>query len=291
MMIRLSYISQARQSFSDQELEGLLRVSRANNGACGVTGILFYGNAMFLQTLEGPREAVEETFKRIKMDSRHGGVRVIEKVPIDTREFGDFGMAFKRLSDQEFASLVEGKPATEEETLRGQQQILDTMSRHFQQEWTKRRRYEELPTEHEDPLVRVLHKTILGAVRVLAILMTGLIVLSVFDVVWTLYQRLSKPPLFLLEISDIFVVFGAFLAVLIAIEIFINITLYLRTDVMPVRLVVATALMAVSRKVIVLDFKIIDWPFVAATGVVVLALGITYWLLRRVEVKTEEMGE
>lgn len=290
-MIRLSYISQARQSFSDQELEGLLRVSRANNGACGVTGILFYGNAMFLQTLEGPREAVEETFKRIKMDSRHGGVRVIEKVPIDTREFGDFGMAFKRLSDQEFASLVEGKPATEEETLRGQQQILDTMSRHFQQEWTKRRRYEELPTEHEDPLVRVLHKTILGAVRVLAILMTGLIVLSVFDVVWTLYQRLSKPPLFLLEISDIFVVFGAFLAVLIAIEIFINITLYLRTDVMPVRLVVATALMAVSRKVIVLDFKIIDWPFVAATGVVVLALGITYWLLRRVEVKTEEMGE
>ncbi|GAB4354097.1 MAG: hypothetical protein Kow0060_04980 [Methylohalobius crimeensis] len=291
MMIRLSYISQARQSFSEQELEGLLRVSRANNGACGVTGILFYGNAMFLQTLEGPREAVEETFKRIKMDSRHGGVRVIEKVPIDTREFGDFGMAFKRLSDQEFASLVEGKPATEEETLRGQQQILDTMSRHFQQEWTKRRRYEELPVEHEDPLVRVLHKTILGAVRVLAILMTGLIVLSVFDVVWTLYQRLSKPPLFLLEISDIFVVFGAFLAVLIAIEIFINITLYLRTDVMPVRLVVATALMAVSRKVIVLDFKIIDWPFVAATGVVVLALGITYWLLRRVEVKTEEMGE
>lgn len=290
-MIRLSYISQARQSFSEQELEGLLRVSRANNGACGVTGILFYGNAMFLQTLEGPREAVEETFKRIKMDSRHGGVRVIEKVPIDTREFGDFGMAFKRLSDQEFASLVEGKPATEEETLRGQQQILDTMSRHFQQEWTKRRRYEELPVEHEDPLVRVLHKTILGAVRVLAILMTGLIVLSVFDVVWTLYQRLSKPPLFLLEISDIFVVFGAFLAVLIAIEIFINITLYLRTDVMPVRLVVATALMAVSRKVIVLDFKIIDWPFVAATGVVVLALGITYWLLRRVEVKTEEMGE
>ncbi|WP_022950030.1 phosphate-starvation-inducible PsiE family protein [Methylohalobius crimeensis] len=290
-MIRLSYISQARQSFSDQELDGLLTVSRANNGACGVTGILFYGNKMFLQTLEGSREAVEETFKRIKKDSRHVGVRVIEKVPIDTREFEDFGMAFKRLSDREFASLVEGKPATEEETVRGQQQILDTMSRHFQQEWTKRRRYEELPTEHEDPLIRVLHKTILGAVRVLAILMTGLIILSVFDVLWTLYQRLSKPPLFLLEVSDIFAVFGAFLAVLIAIEIFINITLYLRTDVIPVRLVVATALMAVSRKVIVLDFKIIDWPFVAATGVVVLALGITYWLLGRVDENTEEMEE
>lgn len=290
-MIRLSYISQARQSFSDQELDRLLTVSRANNGACGVTGILYYGNKMFLQILEGPREAVEETFKRIKKDSRHVSVRVIEKVPIDTREFKDFSMAFKKVSDRELASLVEGKPATEEETVPGQHQILDTMSRHFQQEWTKRRRHEELPTEHEDPLIRVLHKTILGAVRVLAILMTGLIILSVFDVLWILYKRLSKPPFLLLEVSDIFAVFGAFLVVLIAIEIFINITLYLRADVIPIRLVVATALMAVSRKVIVLDFKIIDWPFVAATGVVVLALGITYWLLGRVAENTEEMEE
>ncbi len=38
------------------------------------------------------------------------------------------------------------------------------------------------------------------------------------------------------------------------IEIFINITVYLREDVIHVRLVVATALMAVARKVIVFDF-------------------------------------
>jgi uncharacterized membrane protein (DUF373 family) len=63
------------------------------------------------------------------------------------------------------------------------------------------------------------------------------------------------PPVFLLSISDILATFGAFLAVLIAIEIFINITIYIRNDVLPVKLVVATALMAISRKVIILTLK------------------------------------
>ena len=49
--------------------------------------------------------------------------------------------------------------------------------------------------------------------------------------------------------------FGAFLSVLIAIEIFINITICIRNDVIPSKLVVATTLMAISRKVIIFDFK------------------------------------
>ena len=81
------------------------------------------------------------------------------------------------------------------------------------------------------------------------------IVWGLGDVVYVLYQRLMAPPFLLLSISDILATFGAFLAVLIAIEIFINITLYLRTNVIPVRFVVATALMAISRKVIIFDFK------------------------------------
>ena len=85
----------------------------------------------------------------------------------------------------------------------------------------------------------------------------------------------------LLNIGDILQTFGAFLAVLIAIEIFINITVYLREDVIHVRLVVATALMAVARKVIVFDYKEIEHEYVVATAAVVLALGVTYWLIAK----------
>ncbi|MCJ7687324.1 MAG: phosphate-starvation-inducible PsiE family protein [Desulfobacteraceae bacterium] len=83
-----------------------------------------------------------------------------------------------------------------------------------------------------------------------------------------------------MKVSDILSLFGAVLVVLIAIEIFFNITLYLREDVIHVRLVVATALMAIARKVIVLDYKELGPHYIYATGAVVLALGITYWLLR-----------
>jgi len=139
----------------------------------------------------------------------------------------------------------------------------------------------ELEDTVEDPFMRFLHKIIRGAVKVLATLMVFVIVWGIGDVLYVLYQRLMTPPFMLLSISDILATFGAFLAVLIAIEIFINITLYLKTNVIPVRLVIATALMAISRKVIIFDFEKITPIYVIGTGIVVLALGVTYWLISK----------
>ena len=131
----------------------------------------------------------------------------------------------------------------------------------------------------DDPLIDRLHWVIRQAIRVLAVLMVAVILWTVADVVLVLYQKLSAPPLLLLDFNDIFVVFAAFLAVLIAIEIFVNITLYLRDDVIHVKLVVATALMAIARKVIVLDLSTLEPAYLMGIGVVVLALGVTYWMV------------
>jgi uncharacterized membrane protein (DUF373 family) len=139
----------------------------------------------------------------------------------------------------------------------------------------------DLHLEHQDPTLRVLHRIIRLAVKVLAVLMVLVIVWGIGDVVYVLYQRVTEPPYLLLQISDILKTFGAFLAVLIAIEIFINITMYLHSDVIPVRLVVATALMAISRKVIIFDFDELSPAYIYSTAAVVLALGVTYWLLLR----------
>jgi uncharacterized membrane protein (DUF373 family) len=68
---------------------------------------------------------------------------------------------------------------------------------------------------------------------------------------------LTTFPPFLLEVNDIFQLFGTVMVVLIAFKIFINIRLYLGTDVLPLRLVITTALMAFSRKVIILDLDTI----------------------------------
>lgn len=139
----------------------------------------------------------------------------------------------------------------------------------------------DLAKKHEDPFIEFLHRIIRLAVKILAGLMVLVIVWGIGDVGYVLYQRLIDPPFLLLSINDILATFGAFLAVLIAIEIFVNITMYLKTDVIPVRLVVATALMAISRKVIIFDFDKITPPFVVGTSATVLALGVTYWLISK----------
>ena len=134
--------------------------------------------------------------------------------------------------------------------------------------------------EHvQEPLIRSLTTLIRMAVRALAILMTLVIIWGVIDVGYVLYCKILTPPLGLLTINDILAVFGAFMAVLIAIEIFLNITVYLRDDVIHVKIVMATALMAIARKIIILDFDSIQPEYVWAAATVILALSVGYWLI------------
>ena len=135
--------------------------------------------------------------------------------------------------------------------------------------------------QSEEPLIHWLNLVIRFCVRILAVLMTVVIMWSVVDVAWVLSQRLMAPPVGLLDIDDIVTLFGAFMATLIAIEIFLNIVLYLRDDVLHVKLVLATALMAIARKVIVLDYKTLAPEYIWATAAIILALSIGYWLVAR----------
>lgn len=86
--------------------------------------------------------------------------------------------------------------------------------------------------EQEEPLIHGLHVIIRFCVRILAVLMTLVIIWSVVDVAWVLYERFIAAPVGLLNVNDILASFGAFMATLIAIEIFLNIVLYLRDDVL-----------------------------------------------------------
>ena len=133
----------------------------------------------------------------------------------------------------------------------------------------------------DSPMIQRLYVVVRFAVRVMAVLMVFVILMGVVDVGWTIYQKLMTPPLFILTISDMLATFGAFLAVLIAIEILINITIYLREDAIHVKIVMATALMAIARKVIVLDLETLEPSYIYAIGVVVIAMSIGYWLIHK----------
>jgi len=144
----------------------------------------------------------------------------------------------------------------------------------------------------DDKLMKAMQFVIRGIVRILAVLMTIVIVLGTVDVGWILYTSTMKEPVFVLTITDILATFGAFMAVLIAIEIFVNIVLYLRDDVIHVKIVMATALMAIARKVIILDFDQQESTYIWGIAATVLAMSIGYWLVHilddRVQIPTAE---
>ena len=132
---------------------------------------------------------------------------------------------------------------------------------------------------HDDePLVRHLRRTIRYAARVLAVLMVLVIWWGVVDVVYVMFKRVSAHPYYLLDVGDIFATFGAFMAVLIAIEVFVNIVSYLRDDVIQLEVVLATAYMAVLRKIIILDYGVVSPDYVYATAALAAALALGYWL-------------
>ncbi|AUB85573.1 phosphate-starvation-inducible PsiE family protein [Candidatus Thiodictyon syntrophicum] len=284
-MIQLSYISSATEPMSTHDLLALLRGCREGNADRGVTGMLLYGNATFLQVLEGEEGVVDDLLERIRRDPRHTGLQVLHRKSIERRQYSDWSMGFKRVADKELGQVEGLRDFAEKDFnpafLTQHSAVVESLMNHFRKERFKAIGQGELGVDEEDRMINVLHRIIRGAVRVLAVAMVVTILWGVVDVLTVLYYELFRPGIEELKIHDIVITFGAFLAVLIAIEIFMNITLYLRDDVVHVKLVIATALMAIARKVIVFDFHKLEPMYVLATAAVALALGIVYWLMDR----------
>lgn len=91
-MIRMLYISTARERATPETLADILRISRRNNAAVGVTGLLVVGGRRYLQVLEGPEAAVRTTYERIARDPRHFAIVQLGCETIVERQFGQWAM-------------------------------------------------------------------------------------------------------------------------------------------------------------------------------------------------------
>ncbi|MCY6494130.1 phosphate-starvation-inducible PsiE family protein [Leptolyngbya sp. GGD] len=122
--------------------------------------------------------------------------------------------------------------------------------------------------------------------KILSIMMLLVIFLAVFQLGTFLFIKLSSP--FPSEESGkiLFTTFGLFLNVLIAFEILENITAYLKKHVIQVELVIVTSLIAVARKIIILDLEKTAGIDLIALATAIFALSISYWIVRNVAPKS-----
>lgn len=91
MLVRLLYVSRAMAPFAG-DTEAILAASRKNNSAIGITGILCHGGNLYLQAIEGGRNAVNKLFCKIMCDPRHHDVVVLDYEEITERRFSGWTM-------------------------------------------------------------------------------------------------------------------------------------------------------------------------------------------------------
>ena len=100
-LYRLIYVSQASPNLEYPDLISIMQKSEQNNRPAGVTGMLSFGDSMFLQILEGSRRVVSQTYNRILLDKRHFNAELIDFSEIEYREFSAWSMKVVQIDQRE----------------------------------------------------------------------------------------------------------------------------------------------------------------------------------------------
>ena len=113
-------------------------------------------------------------------------------------------------------------------------------------------------------------------------LMLLVVVAGAIELIFVVIDAMMEPPRFLLlDINELLQIFGFFLLVLIGLELLATIRMYIQDETIHVEFVMVVALIAVSRKIIVLDYEKTDAITVIGIAALVISLSAGYYLMTR----------
>ncbi len=129
-----------------------------------------------------------------------------------------------------------------------------------------------------------------GVVVFLIGLMVLTVALATIELGVLLVQDIVSHPRYLLGIDELLDLFGMFLLVLLGLELLETIKAYLIEHAIHVEVVMVVALIAVARKVIILDVKDMPPTTLYAIGLIILTLSIGYYLISRIFLSRRHPG-
>ena len=92
MLVRLLYASRPIDGDLGNMVQSILQQSRRHNPPAGITGVLCHTDSVFIQVLEGGREAVNHLYNQILRDPRHHDVMLLDYEEIDERRYSSWTM-------------------------------------------------------------------------------------------------------------------------------------------------------------------------------------------------------
>jgi uncharacterized membrane protein (DUF373 family) len=113
------------------------------------------------------------------------------------------------------------------------------------------------------------------------VLMALVVLLATIELGWIIIKDIITPPVMLLEIDELLDIFGLFLLVLIGVELLETIKAYIKEQVVHIEVVMTVAMIAIARKVIILDVKELAPLTLIGIAAIILALAAAnYWYRR-----------
>jgi hypothetical protein len=106
MLVRCLYASRAIAPLSPERVDAIVEQSHRNNPRRGITGLLCFVDDIFIQVLEGGRDAVCDLFNTIAQDDRHHRVRILSFGEIAERNFGNWTMGRVNIATVNTALLL-----------------------------------------------------------------------------------------------------------------------------------------------------------------------------------------
>ncbi len=132
---------------------------------------------------------------------------------------------------------------------------------------------------NEMGVIRELERVVVLA---LLCMMMLTIVISTVELGVIIYNQIVAPPFLLLDIDNMLEIFGFFLMVVIGLELFETIRVYIEENTVHVHVIMLVAIVAVARKIIIIDYKSIDPMMNFSIAALVLALCVGYFLIKRI---------
>ncbi len=114
-------------------------------------------------------------------------------------------------------------------------------------------------------------------------MMALVVFLSTVELAIIIVQRMLSgvPHLFLLNISDMLEIFGFFMMILIGLELIETIKVYLVDQSIHVEIICLVAIVAIARKVIILDLYELQPITLLGIAAIILALSVGYFYLKK----------
>lgn len=133
-----------------------------------------------------------------------------------------------------------------------------------------------------DKAVSLIHTAKKWMSFIVLILMTIIVAIAILELGIVLYTDLFDPTddVLFLEIDELFRIFGFFFIILIGFELVETVEMYFKDNVIHAEVVLLVAVIAVSRKVILLDLEKYDPIAIIGLGIIIIALGLCYWLIK-----------